>query len=130
MQYSCTDSTDKINKKREKGLVVSICACIVALIFLVVIFYMKKMAILDFQMWDMKTLTASDFTVEMTITEAVWNQFLANLANHKDSLPMGKAAPDHKTHKGLPVVTFEAFLEDKISEKLNKVPFVNEQREI
>jgi hypothetical protein len=38
---------------------------------------------------------------------------------------MGKAAPDHKTHKGLPVVTFEAFLEDKLCEKLNKVPFVN-----
>lgn len=78
-------------------------------------------------MWDMKTLTASDFTVEMTVTEALWNQFIVNLANHKDSLPMGKAAPDHKTHKGLPVVTFEAFLEEKLTEKLNKVPYVNQE---
>lgn len=84
------------------------------------------MSTLDFQMWDMKTLTASDFTVEMTITEDVWNHFVANLANHVDTLPKGRAAPDHKTHKGLPVVTFEAFLEDKLTEKLNKVPYVNE----
>jgi hypothetical protein len=87
MQYKCEQSADHLNKKREKGLAVSICACIAALVFLVVIFYMKKMAILDFQMWDMKTLTASDFTVEMTITEALWNQFIVNLANHKDQLP-------------------------------------------
>lgn len=91
---------------------------------------MKKMAVLDFQMWDMKTLTASDFTVEMTITEALWNQFIVNLANHKDSLPMGKAAPDHKAHKGLPVVTFEAFLEEEVSKKLNKVPYVNKECDI
>jgi hypothetical protein len=73
MQYKCSEGNSHLDKKREKGLVVSICACIAALIFLVVIFYMKKMAILNFQMWDMRTLTASDFTVEMTVTEALWN---------------------------------------------------------
>jgi len=130
MQYKCEQNKSELNAKREKGLAVSICACIAALVFLVVIFYMKKMAILDFQMWDMKTLTASDFTVEMTVTEALWNQFIVNLANHKDELPMGKAAPDHKTHKGLPVVTFEAFLEEKLTAKLNKVPAVNKECDI
>lgn len=43
-------------------------ACFTGISFLVVIFYLKKTALLDFQMWDVETLTASDFTCEITIT--------------------------------------------------------------
>jgi len=101
------------------------CTCVAALVFLVIIFYLKKTAILDFMAWDVKTLTASDFTVEMIITESIWALFKENLNNHRETLPQGKAAPNHLEHKGLPCVTFEAFLEAKLTEKLNKVPKVN-----
>lgn len=83
---------------------------------------MKKTAALDFTMWDIKTLTASDFTIEMIISDAMWAQFNENLHTHKEQIGKGSAAPDHTQHKGLPVVTFEAFLEAKLTEKLNKVP--------
>jgi hypothetical protein len=49
--------------------------CIGAVIFLVVIFYLKKTAALDFQQWDIETLTASDFTVEYSVSEEMWNLF-------------------------------------------------------
>jgi len=36
-------------------------------------------------------------------------------------LPLGEAAPDH-VGKGLPVVTFESFLELTLTTRLNKIP--------
>jgi len=62
-------------------------------------------------------LTASDFTVEFTVTEHMWAQFNLELGRHS-LLPAGKSSPDH-TGIGLPVVTFEAFLEAYFTTKLN-----------
>jgi hypothetical protein len=69
-------------------------------------------------------LTASDFTVEYTITEDMWNLFNVQLMTHAQ-LPAGGSAPDH-TGIGLPVVTFEAFLEFYITKKLSALPHVVE----
>ena len=41
----------------------------------------------------------------------------------------GSAAPDHQGH-GLPVLTFEVFLEYYFTKKLNKCPHVNEDCEV
>lgn len=127
MQYNCVQSLEHINQKRGKGLLVSTCACIASLVFLTVIYYLSKTASLDFMQWDVSTLTASDFTVEMTITESIWALFKENLANHAENLPVGGAAPNHTTKKGLPVVTFEAFLEKHICEFLSKRPKINKE---
>lgn len=103
----------------------STCACVACLVFLTIIYYLKKTATLDLVQWDVSTLTASDFTVEMTITESIWALFKENLSSHVDNLPVGGAAPNHTKKKGLPVVTFEAFLEKHICEFLSKKPKVN-----
>ena len=65
-----------MNQKREDGLLISCAAAFSALVFLIVVYYLKKTAILDYQQWDIETLTASDFTVEYTITEDMWNLFI------------------------------------------------------
>jgi len=69
-------------------------------------------------MWDMENLTASDFTVEYLVTDEMWHSFNAALDKHSREIAVGSAAPDHQG-KGLPVVTFEAFLEHYFVLKLN-----------
>ena len=74
-------------------------------------------------MWDLQTLTASDFTIEITITEDMWNVFNVHLGKHAE-LPTGSAAPNHLETK-LPVVTFEAYLEATLCARLNSLPKIN-----
>jgi hypothetical protein len=128
MQYKCNQVTSEINTKREQGLLVSCCGCLVAVIFLIVIYYLAKTARLDFQLWDIQTLTASDWTIEYTISEEMWNLFNIQLGSHSQ-LPISQAAPDH-TKYGLPVMTFEAFLEHHFTLKLNQLPKVLEDVDI
>jgi len=52
----------------------------------------------------------------------MWTQFNVQLGTHAQ-LPKGGCAPNH-LDVGLPVVTFEAFMEWKICEKLNALPKV------
>lgn len=82
-------------------------------------------------MWDVETLTASDFTCEITITQDMWIDFNAKIAGFHQQLPTGRAAPDHSASQvGLPVVTFEAFLEDTLCKRLNKCPKINHDQDI
>ena len=76
IQYFCQEPNKVINQKRKDGLLISCAAAFSALVFLIVVYYLKKTAILDYQQWDIETLTASDFTVEYTITEDMWNLFI------------------------------------------------------
>lgn len=82
MQFKCKEGIDRLNNKREEGLLVSCLACVACVVFLVVVYYQKKTNSLDFQSWDVATLTASDFTVEYTITEDMWNLFNVQLGTH------------------------------------------------
>jgi hypothetical protein len=58
----------------------------------------------------------------------MWETFNLQLANHSQ-LPSGGAATDHRG-TGLPVLTFEAFIEHYFTRKLNRVPKVIEDVEI
>lgn len=46
------------------------------LLFLILIFFLHKSSKIDYKLWDVKTVTAADFTVEYRITETAWNTFL------------------------------------------------------
>jgi len=58
----------------------------------------------------------------------MWNLFNLQLGTHS-SLVVGGAAPNHQGI-GLPVVTFEAFIEHYFTRKLNRCPKVLEDVEI
>lgn len=107
---------------------ISSIACFAAIFFLIVVFYLKKTNDVDYQQWDLMNLTASDFTVEYSITEEMWNLFNVQLGSHSQ-LPLGGSSPSH-IGEGLPVVTFEAFLEHYFTRKLNRCPKVIEDVEI
>lgn len=128
LQYKCKESDGALNSKREQGLLISSIACFAAIFFLIVVFYLKKTNDVDYQQWDLMNLTASDFTVEYFITEEMWNLFNVQLGSHSQ-LPAGGSSPSH-IGEGLPVVTFEAFLEHYFTRKLNRCPKVIEDVEI
>ena len=127
-QYSCVIDDDALNIKREQGLFISMCACFVCLLWLIIIYYLQKTAKVDFELWDIENLTCGDFTIEYQVDQEMWDTFNVQLANHTQ-LPAGGAAANH-VGSGLPVLTFEAFIEHYFTRKLNRVPKVIEDVEI
>ena len=96
-------------------------ACVCGLLFLMVIHYFNVTAGYDYQKWDLETVTAGDFTVEMTITQQQWDKFNGDLTRYQKEIGLGRAAPNHVANK-IPIVTFEAFLEDWLEKKLTNLP--------
>ena len=54
------------------------CIMLIAFFFIVLIYYMQRTSKLDQLSYDMNTITAGDFTVEMDINHDQWNQFMEN----------------------------------------------------
>ena len=64
------------------GLAIDCIGIFVAVVYLLTIFYLNSMSELEYQKWDISTLTTSDFTAEMIITENMWerlNRILGNI---------------------------------------------------
>ena len=66
-----------MNKKRTEGLAIVCLGIFVCLIFLLTHWYLRETAVIDFKLWDVETVTASDFTVEYVISDKVWSKFKA-----------------------------------------------------
>lgn len=64
LQYKCLQTDGEMNNKREQAMFISCTACFVAIMFLVIIWYLQKVNDIDFQKWDIDNLTSSDFTIE------------------------------------------------------------------
>ena len=75
-------------------------------------------------MWDIKTPTAADFTVEIIISENQWIQYNIEKARYA-LLPTGACSPDH-ADGGSSSAMFSAYLEHTIINQLNSVPKVLE----
>lgn len=56
-------------------------------IYMVCVWYLAHTSHLDFRVWDLSTVTASDFTVEMTITEDMWNEHFLTQSRVQEPMP-------------------------------------------
>jgi len=68
-------------QKHDKYNVVALCSItimFVAFLFILMIFYMQSTTLLDQLSFDVNTVTASDYTVEMDISLDMWEDFRAN----------------------------------------------------
>ena len=105
-----------VNTKRVQGLAIVCLGIFVSLLFLLTHWYLKEAAVIDFKMWDVETVTASDFTVEYAITEEVWTHF----KNRKDAI-----AEKYPENQGLGLLMqFENYLESELIAKMNTFPHV------
>ena len=80
IQYRCSQPLETVNTKRVQGLAIVCLGIFVSMLFLLTHWYLSETAVIDFKLWDVETVTASDFTVEYTITDEVWAQFRGTAA--------------------------------------------------
>ena len=69
VQFFCKQTTSDLFTKRQEASMVSCVAVFSALFFLVMVFYQRRMAIINQKEWDVATVTAGDYTADMKITE-------------------------------------------------------------
>ena len=71
------------------GLTVIELSILMTIIFLCVVYYLKATTNLDFKTWDIDTTTASDFTVQMPISDDMWNWYQREKKNNPNfTLPL------------------------------------------
>lgn len=85
MQHTCTVNGDEFKDKYNKIALASSCITFIAFCFGALIYYMKKTSKLDQLNYDMNTITAGDFTVEMDITDSQYGMFLGLRDENKDN---------------------------------------------
>jgi len=57
------------------GLVVCAFNVLICGLFLTLLYFLKKKGEQMVKLWDMKTVTISDYSVEFPISEAAWNEW-------------------------------------------------------
>lgn len=67
-QYICEQTASAVTTTRERALLIICLGMFAVTIFMITVYYMTKTSALNYKMWDLRTTTASDFTVEIVIT--------------------------------------------------------------
>jgi hypothetical protein len=78
------------------------------------------MSELEYQKWDISTLTTADFTAEMTITENMWNELNKILGRIQDPVIPNSSPMYHVVQR--PIVGLSQHIEKEILIKLNALP--------
>jgi hypothetical protein len=92
------------------------------------VFYLTHTAKLDFRLWDISTLTAADFTAEITITAEMWENHFLGMSQIQEMRPT-QAAPSMEEMR-TPVTALYQFLENEIVRRLRKLPVVIKDEDI
>lgn len=74
-QHTCTVTGDDFKDKYNKVALASATITFIAFCFGALVYYMKKTSHLDQLNFDMNTITAGDFTVEMDFTKGQYTEF-------------------------------------------------------
>jgi hypothetical protein len=69
MQVGCHFSTEELNTRQVQGLYIGCTSVFIALFFVVFIDYLSSIFKNAFVEWDVKTITAGDYSCEMNIPE-------------------------------------------------------------
>lgn len=88
VQYQCVMDAEETRHVQQIALKVILKCALMAVVFLLVMYYLKSMTHLDFKLWDVSTTTASDFTVKLRITPGMWQAFKEDEAKQLNPLPL------------------------------------------
>ena len=75
LQIGCQIPEDQIAERTISGLLVSCAAVFIALFVVNFIDYVRRVQMNNYIEWDVKTITAGDFTIELDITKDFFNDF-------------------------------------------------------
>ena len=71
IQYNC-DFSDLVGEQQNLMMLITFTIFIVGGLFSYMIYYLQISAQLNYKLWDMKLKTVADFTVQLTITQDIW----------------------------------------------------------
>lgn len=72
----CVFTDDEISQRQIHGLYNSCIGVFIALFMIVYVDYIRSIQTSNFVEWDVKTITAGDYSVEFDITEAFYDAFV------------------------------------------------------
>lgn len=97
------------SERQVQGLFIGCIFVSVALFVVVYIDFIKQVAKNNFVEWDVKTVTAGDYTIEFDIEAEFWEKFLAQ---HGSSKPVGSTM----------IVHFRKWITKEMEKKLSALP--------
>lgn len=108
IQLPCKFENDELNTRQVEGLAIACLGVFICLFFVVYLDYLKSIfKNLNIE-WDVKTITAGDYSVELDISEKMWNNFLNEV--YKPELAATK------------MVQFRNFLQSKLEDNISALP--------
>ena len=85
IQAPCLFHNDEVEKRKVQGLTIASMGVFIALFFVVYVDYLRAtFKNLNIE-WDVKTITAGDYSVEVEITDKMWKKYDEDPAFDKDS---------------------------------------------
>ena len=108
VQIPCTFDPEELNERQVQGLFIGCMGVFIALFFVVYVDYMRSVFKNSFVEWDVKTITAGDYSVELDIPEALYKKFL----EQKYDPLSGKTK----------IEGFRDFLQHELEERLTNLP--------
>ena len=108
VQIPCVVHEDAKIQRQVQGLFIGCMGVFMALFFVVFIDYLRSIFKNQYVEWDVKTITAGDYSVELDISQKMWDNFLKDLYK-----------PELATTK---LVQFRKYLEHTLENNLSALP--------
>lgn len=108
LQIGCTIGHDELHQRQVQGLLIACLTVAVALYVSVFTDYVRQVAKNNFIEWDVKTVTAGDYSIEFDITDEFYDSFVAQIGINKD--------------KNIPMAThFREWIQNEMETKLSQL---------
>jgi hypothetical protein len=108
LQIPCTIADDVLVDRQVQGLFIGCMGAFIALFYISFIDFLKSLFKSTAVEWDVKTITAGDYCVELQITKTMWDTFIATIYNPEDHKPK--------------LNQFRDYLSKEMSKRLTKLP--------
>lgn len=79
VQYSCTQTDEQLAQKYKETSIISCMGVFLVCVYLITIYYFKRISKLKQLDWDIQTITPGDYTLQMEITDKAYDWFLTNI---------------------------------------------------
>ena len=108
VQAPCLVPKEKMGQRQIAGLTVGCIGVFIYLFMLVYIDFIKSVQTTKYVDWDVKTITAGDYTVEFDIKKSLYYRFLEQFHDPSNPIPE--------------ITQFKLFIQNELEERLTAMP--------
>lgn len=76
VSFTCQQDEKNLLNKRQMASKIACLGVLMVFIYLTFLHYLKRKSELDFIQWDMETITPSDYTMSIKITEKMYKHYM------------------------------------------------------